>query len=58
MARKARRAEPVVEAESDIEVVSKPGMGIDEGIVLTTFFLLAGAITMVILANQVYTATN
>jgi len=54
MARKAHRAEPVVEAESEVEAVGKPGMGIDEGIVLATFFLLAAAITCVILANQVY----
>lgn len=52
MAKKA--AAPVAAAEGDVEVVAKPGMGIDEGIVLTTFFLLIGAITLVMLANQRY----
>ena len=42
MAKKA--AKPVVVVADDVEVVSKPGLGIDEGIVLTTFFLLVGAI--------------
>lgn len=58
MARKARQAESVESVEADVEAISKPGMGIDEGIVLATFFLLAGAITCVILANQVYTVAN
>lgn len=51
MARKKRaEAAPV----ADVEVVSKPGMGIDEGIVLGTFFLLATAIACVMMANQIY----
>ena len=50
MARKA--ANPA--AASDVEVVSKPGLGLEEGIVLTTFFLLALALTLVILAKSVY----
>ena len=43
-----------VAAAADIEVVEKPGLGIDEGIVLTTFFLLIGAIALVWFANQTY----
>jgi len=51
----AKNAKPVAAAaEGDVEVVAKPGMGIDEGIVLSTFFLLAVAITLVILANKAY----
>lgn len=53
MARKA--AKPVAAAAiSDVEVVSKPGLGLDEGIVLTTTFLLACAIALVIIASKVY----
>ena len=47
--RRTQRAELVV---TEIEAVEKPGMGIDEAIVLTTFFLLAIAIAIVVLANQ------
>jgi hypothetical protein len=49
-------AKPVVVVADDVEVVSKPGLGIDEGIVLTTFFLLVGAIALVVMANGAYTA--
>lgn len=52
MAKKAA-AKPAVES-ADVEIVSKPGMGIDEGIVLTTFFLLVAAITLVVIASQGY----
>jgi hypothetical protein len=55
MARKSTRktaAAPV----ADVEAVSKPGMGIDEGVVLATFFLLVGAIVCVVMANGHYTA--
>ncbi len=52
MAKKVAKAAPA--AASDIEVVSKPGLGIDEGIILTTFFLLIGAIALVFSANQAY----
>ena len=45
-----RPAAPV----ADVEAVSKPGMGIDEGVVFTTFFLLAGAIACVVMANGHY----
>ena len=55
MARKNNR-KPAAAPVSDVEVVSKPGMGIDEGIVLGTFFLLAAAIYCVFVANQHYTA--
>lgn len=51
----AKKAAKAVAAEGDVEIVSKPGLGIDEGIVLTTFFLLAGAIALVIVANKAYT---
>ncbi len=55
MARKSKRsAAPAVVA--DVEAVSKPGMGIDEGVVLATFLLLAIAITAIVMANQLYTA--
>ena len=53
MARKNnRRAEAAPVAE--VEAIDKPGMGIDEGIVLFTFFILACALTCVILAGQAY----
>lgn len=54
MAKKGKPAAAVV-ASSDVEIVSKPGMGIDEGIVLTTFLLLAVAIALVVMANKTYT---
>lgn len=55
MARKSKRsAAPAVVA--DVEAVSKPGMGIDEGVVLSTFLLLTVAIICVVMANQLYTA--
>lgn len=43
-----------VAAAVEVEVVEKPGMGIDEGVVLTTFFLLVAAIALVYFANQAY----
>jgi hypothetical protein len=49
MARKVATA-----AASDVEVVSKPGLSLDEGIVLTTFFLLAAAVTLVWFASRAY----
>ncbi len=51
----AKKAQPVA-VESDVEVVSKPGLGIDEGIILTTFFLLVAAIAFVVMANKGYGA--
>lgn len=50
----AKRASAAPAAE--IEVVDKPGMGIDEGIILATFFFLIGAIVLVYMANQKYLA--
>ena len=52
MARKSTKAEPAAAAE--IEAVGKPGMGIDEGVVFLTFFALAIAITLVVIANNGY----
>jgi hypothetical protein len=54
MAKKGKPV-PAAAAESDVEIVSKPGMGIDEGIVLTTFLLLAVAVALVMMANKTYT---
>jgi hypothetical protein len=50
MARKTQTAPAAV----DVEVAGKPGLGIDEGIVLTTFFLLVAAVWLVVVANQAY----
>jgi len=55
MAKKSKPAAAAVAVDSDVEIVSKPGMGIDEGIVFTTFLLLAIAITLVVIANKTYT---
>jgi hypothetical protein len=41
-------------AADDVEVVGKPGLGIDEGIVLTTTLLLIVAITLVVIVNNAY----
>jgi hypothetical protein len=52
----AKNPKQAAAVESDVEVVGKPGLGIDEGIVLTTFLLLAGAIALVVFANNAYGA--
>ncbi len=52
----AKKVAPAAAAEADVEVVSKPGLGIDEGVILTTFFLLVGAIALVVVANNGYGA--
>jgi hypothetical protein len=52
MAKKAAKPAPAPVVDSEVEVVTKPGLGIDEGIVLTTFFLLVAAIVLVFLANK------
>ena len=52
MAKKVSKSAPA----ADVEVVVKPGLGLDEGIVLTTFLLLALAITVVVMANKAYGA--
>lgn len=39
----------------EVEVVEKPGLGIDDGIILTTFLVLAAAIALVVMAiNSAY----
>jgi hypothetical protein len=50
----AKKVVPVAVVEGDVEVVSKPGLGLDEGIVLTTFFFLLAAIALVFVANGTY----
>lgn len=55
MARKNNKG-AVAAPVAEVEAVSKPGMGIDEGVVLATFFLLAAAIACVVMANGHYTA--
>jgi hypothetical protein len=54
MARKTtpKAAEPAPAAE--LEQVQTGGMGLDEGIVLATFFLLVLAIALVLLASKAY----
>lgn len=53
MAKKApKAAAPEV---ADVEVVAKPGMGIDDGVVLTTTLMLVAAIALVVMAtNQAF----
>ena len=41
------RSKPAPAQEAVLEEVDAGGAGIDEGIVFTTFFLLAGAVTLV-----------
>lgn len=50
----AKKSAKVAPAPAEIEVVSKPGIGIDEGIVITTFLLLVAAIALVAVANGHY----
>lgn len=50
MAKKAA-TKPAAPA-AEVEVVAKPGLGIDEGIVLTTFLVLCVAIALVVLATK------
>jgi hypothetical protein len=55
MARKNNNRRPAKAAPvAEVEAIDKPGMGIDEGIVLFTFFVLACALTCVIMAGKVY----
>jgi len=54
MAKKAAKTAAAAAPTAEVEVVGKPGLGIDEGVVLSTFFLLIGAIVLVYLANQKY----
>jgi hypothetical protein len=53
MARKTKQAEAASEAQ--VEQVETGGLGIEEGIVLGTFFLLIGAIVLVYMKSQTYT---
>jgi len=48
-----RKAEPVA-AEPVLEEVDSGGMGIDEGIVITTTLILIGAIFLIYSALQMY----
>lgn len=50
----AKKAAPASGADTGVEAIGKPGLGIDDGIILTTSFLLALAITLVVLANNAY----
>ena len=50
----SKQASPAPAAE--LEQVEGGGLGIDEGIVLGTFFLLLGAIVLVYFATQQYQA--
>lgn len=51
----AKKNAPAAAATADdVEVIAKPGLGIDEGIILTTFFVMIGAIMLVIMANKAY----
>jgi hypothetical protein len=52
----AKKPAPAAASNADIEVVTKPGLGIDEGIILTTFFVLAIAIALTMMANKAYGA--
>lgn len=54
MARKSNRKAVAAAPVADVEAISKPGLGIDEGIVFTTFFVLALAIVCVVMANGHY----
>lgn len=55
MAKKVTKAVVTAPAPTaDVEVVVKPGLGLEDGIVLATTFLLALACTLVILATKNY----
>jgi hypothetical protein len=57
MARKevTKTTTKAVEVEAvEVEEVQAGGMNLDDGIVLTTFLLLAIAIALIILAGQIY----
>ena len=45
--KKGGRSKPAPAQEAVLEEVDGGGAGIDEGIVFTTFFLLAGAVTLI-----------
>jgi hypothetical protein len=50
MASKRKSAAPAAE----VEVVDKPGLGIEDGIVIMTTLLLLGAIICMVLVSQKY----
>jgi len=52
MARRTKQAAPAPEVE--LEQVDTGGMTVDEGIMIATFLLLVGAITLVYLAGEAY----
>lgn len=53
MARRSKQAaDPAPEVA--LEEVETGGMGLDDGIVLTTFLLLVGAIVLVYMAGEAY----
>ena len=54
MARKNNRRGAPELPPAEVEAVGKPGMNIDDGIVLFTFLVLACALTCVIMAGQIY----
>lgn len=54
MAKKNKAAVAEAAPAGDIEVVAKPGMGLEEGLVLATTFLLAIAFTLLLMASKVY----
>lgn len=43
-----------MQAVAEVEQVSKPGLGIDEGIVFATFFALLGAVILVYMNMKGY----
>ena len=53
-ARKNKRRGAQAAPVADVESTDKPGMGIDEGIVLFTFVVLAAALTCIIMAGNIY----
>ena len=48
------RAKPAAQEVDVVEQVEGGGMGIDEGVILTTTILLAGALALVLVALQSY----
>jgi len=54
MAKKSKAQFATPAGDAEIEVVTKPGLGLEEGLVLTTTFLLALAIALVVTATNAY----
>jgi hypothetical protein len=48
----ARKTQPA--AAEAVETVEKTGLNIDDGIILTTFFCLVGALALVLVALEAY----